>query len=674
MAKKRKASNQKAGRQTNGRDQEPNSKLTINTYEDVADSEDEFFINRDKILLDEGPEQKRRRKIQEDEALLEPSDEEVLPEPSSASVSEDEESHDDGAFSPKLIPPRIDDQNLGYASDASDGPVRGEQEQDTYDWGTSRKDYYNADPITTEADALEEEAEARRLQKKQLQSMTEADFGLDEIDWAQAKKEWTADDEDGGRGKVISEVLPKVEITDSMSPEERMKILRLRYPEFEPLAQEYVDLQGVYEDLSLASKAASALDASSIPVINAGGRTVAAVKLNALGGYLAALCMYFALISATDTSLDDTLEPMPPAELHEHKIMDTLVRCRQLWEKVKDMTIPEPRPLEIPESNGHNSLQTGEDANTNNNEPIDVVPKQKKRKSRSEKKAASADAAAQAEAEARRLERLRKTEESLKDLANLTFLPSHSKAKTIASTAANATIRDDNDSDLGDPTTLNPEEAAQKAARKKSLRFYTSQIAQKSNKRGAAGRDAGGDADIPHRERVRDRQARLNAEAEARGRKKDSGAGAALDQNGEAGDSGSEAAGEQMDIAREIREDQDDDYYDLVTSHSNNKKILKSANAQAAREGGVVRILDPEDGLGADGKRGITYAIEKNKGLAPKRRKDVRNPRVKKRKKFEDKKKKLGSVRAVYKGGEGRGGYKGEMTGIKGGLVRSVKL
>lgn len=34
----------------------------ITSYEDVADSEDEFHINRDKVLLDEGPEAKRRRK------------------------------------------------------------------------------------------------------------------------------------------------------------------------------------------------------------------------------------------------------------------------------------------------------------------------------------------------------------------------------------------------------------------------------------------------------------------------------------------------------------------------------------------------------------------------------------------------------------------------------------
>lgn len=37
----------------------------VRTYEDVADSEDEFHLNRDKILFDEGPEAKRQRKWQE---------------------------------------------------------------------------------------------------------------------------------------------------------------------------------------------------------------------------------------------------------------------------------------------------------------------------------------------------------------------------------------------------------------------------------------------------------------------------------------------------------------------------------------------------------------------------------------------------------------------------------
>ncbi|KAI4125504.1 MAG: hypothetical protein LQ338_004206 [Usnochroma carphineum] len=694
MARKRKATSRRAGDGNRARDPKKDSKLRINTYEDVADSEDEFFINRDKVLLDEGPEQRKRRKIEEEgtehslrfeskltvtnespEAILEPSDEEVLPAPSDVSVSDDDNSQDDGQFSPKLIPPQHTTQKIDYASDASNAPANVEDD-DAYDWGTSRKDYYNADLITTEADALEEEAEARRLQKKQLQGMTEADFGLDDIEWVQAKNEWTADGDDGGMSKVVSEVLPKVEITDAMSPEEKMKILRVRYPEFEPLAKEYVGLQTTYQDLSLASKAAAGVEFMT-STDTKGGSTIAAIKLNALGGYLAALCMYFALLSATDTSLEDSTQPMEPSELHDHKIMDTLIRCRQLWERVKDMEIPEPESSPVVTTNGHAASTKGEAADPSDQKTVESPPKPRKRTSNSAKRAARALAAAQAESEARRLERLRKTEESLKDLSSLTSYTSYLKYKAPATTTnSNNAIVNDNDSDLGDPATLTPHEAAEKAARKRSLRFYTSQIAQKSNRRDAAGKDAGGDADIPYKERIRDRQARLNAEAEARGKKKDVGKGAELDNDkNEGGDSGSETNdNHQGQLAQDIRADEDEDYYALVSSHAANKKALKTAEAEAARTNGtVVRMLSP-DPAGGDGKRGVTYAIEKNKGLAPKRRKEVRNPRVKRRKKFEDKKKRLGSVRQVFKGGEGRGGYKGELTGIKGGLVRSVKL
>jgi hypothetical protein len=64
MAKKR-----KAGGRTYGEPKAPkeeDSKLAINTWEDVADSEDDFHINRDKVLLDEGPAAKKLRKWQEE--------------------------------------------------------------------------------------------------------------------------------------------------------------------------------------------------------------------------------------------------------------------------------------------------------------------------------------------------------------------------------------------------------------------------------------------------------------------------------------------------------------------------------------------------------------------------------------------------------------------------------
>lgn len=68
MAKKR-----KAGGRTYGDSKAPkndDSKLTINSWEDVADSEDEFLLNREKVMLDEGPAAKRLRKYQEEGMCL----------------------------------------------------------------------------------------------------------------------------------------------------------------------------------------------------------------------------------------------------------------------------------------------------------------------------------------------------------------------------------------------------------------------------------------------------------------------------------------------------------------------------------------------------------------------------------------------------------------------------
>lgn len=74
------------------------------------------------------------------------------------------------------------------------------------------------------------------------------------------------------------------------------------------------------------------------------------------------------------------------------------------------------------------------------------------------------------------------------------------------------------------------------------------------------------------------------------------------------------------------------------------------------------------------GPRSITRTIMKNKGLTPHRSKSVRNPRVKKRQKYEQAKKRVSSQRSVYKGGIGDvSKYKGEQSGISK-VIKSVRL
>jgi hypothetical protein len=67
MAKKRKASSRSKEEEiVSGFEERGGKHRAITTYEDVADSEDEFHINRDKVLLDEEPDAKRRRKYAEE--------------------------------------------------------------------------------------------------------------------------------------------------------------------------------------------------------------------------------------------------------------------------------------------------------------------------------------------------------------------------------------------------------------------------------------------------------------------------------------------------------------------------------------------------------------------------------------------------------------------------------
>ena len=605
------------------------SKMRIRDYEDVADSDDEFHIQKDKVLLDDEPEVKRRRKIQEQEEFLQVSDEEVLAY-SDAEEEDDDDEGDDAA--------QYDQDGAVSGSEVEDGADEDDEEMA---WGTTKADLYGADDIETEEQALEEEAEALRLQKKQLQSMTAADYGFDETEWQDMSKV-TADDE--GDNAVVTEKLPQLQVTADMSVAERLKLLKSRYPEFELLSKELLRMRDLHTGLADEVK-------------RAGGESVpnALTKFRAASAYLGALTMYFSLLASPAQSSQDAVA-LSANTLRDHPVMDSLVQCRDLWQRVKALPADAGLPTLPTDLIDTSVLSNG----SLNGEPAlldDVKLASKPRKSRAQKHAE----ATQAAAETRKAERLAKTEAGLADLDALVAPSALRKSKSKPIRA-----RDGDNSDIGEEAPLTAQEAADKASRKKSLRFYTSQIAQKANKRGVSGRNAGGDEDVPHRERLRDRQARLNAEAEKRG-KRPTDAGAEL---GAASDEDDERQ------AQEIRAEADEgDYYDLVATRTARKKSDNAALADAQKEAALVGGWVVEEAVvGADGKRKISYLIEKNKGLTPHRKKDVRNPRVKKRKKYDEKKKKLASMKAVYKGGEGRGGYGGELTGIKKGLVKSTKL
>ncbi|KAK4115062.1 hypothetical protein N656DRAFT_726123 [Canariomyces notabilis] len=604
------------------------ARLTIKTFEDVANSEDEYYANQDRIDFDDDdePRSKRLKRQDREEAFLEASDEEVFEEEDGSEESEEEK-----------VPPKRKGAKASAAPDddvSESGERRGEVEEgDEGWWGSSRKEYYNADNIETEADALEEEAEARRLQAKKLAKLQEADFAFDESEWL-APKEQTGEDEE-----ITTEVLKEVEVTDDMGPEERLRLLQARYPEFEYLVDEFRELQPL---LPALQKEAEGKPAKSLEV----------VKCWLLSCYIASLASYFAILMSPSRDGNGSAATLSPSELRDHEVMETLVKCREAWLKVKQLKSTKT----VAASTGMLSPPDKEDLEMLDAAPL---PEQKAKK----KKLSKAEIKANQKKASEKAEKAKAVEQSLAELSALLKSTKKASRTTGAPVSANNVEMDDNRSDFGEEETLDARTAADKARRKKSLKFYTSQIVQKASRRAGAGRDAGGDMDIPYRERLRDRQARLNAEAERRGKK---GSKFGADLGGE--DSDGEDA-----VAKQVR-GEEDEYYDMVAQTAQRKRADKAARYEAiaqARKG--ERVVETEQ-IGPDGKRQISYQIQKNKGLTPHRKKEVRNPRVKKRMKFAEKQKKLRSVKAVYKGGEGPGGYQGELSGIKTGLVKSVKL
>ena len=214
MAKKRKAPKSF---------EQPNSAKSAkhDVEETFDDSEDEFYAGRDKILLDESADTKRKRRLVEQEKDLQLSDEEIL------AYRDEEENEDD--ISEDQGESDYDDEQRGVGERVmADRARRSEHEEEEDEeseeehWGTNREEYYGDDVIETEEQAREEENEAKRLHQKQLKNMTEADFGFDENEWVEAKK-------DTSRGRSVTEKLPDAQIPEGATNEQKLNILKSRY-------------------------------------------------------------------------------------------------------------------------------------------------------------------------------------------------------------------------------------------------------------------------------------------------------------------------------------------------------------------------------------------------------------------------------------------------------------
>ncbi|CCH44579.1 hypothetical protein BN7_4145 [Wickerhamomyces ciferrii] len=346
---------------------------------------------------------------------------------------------------------------------------------------------------------------------------------------------------------------------------------------------------------------------------------VSNVKFTALSAYLGAISSYFAIFLAS-------LKEEEPFSLKEHPVMEGILSSKEVWRQAEE-------------------LEDVEDIESDDEELVDTTANNEEQLEGSDDESSDDDVFDSASEEA----------DSIPDNEPESDLEIDiSKPRNFKKVKPQAT-EDFAEGDIADV------DAEEKKSRKRTLRFYTSKIDQQAKKKDEK---YTGDLDIPYKERLFERQQRLIEEARKRGLRDDNGAD--LDAEGDY-DSQDEKD------AKEVNGGFDDDYYNTLKSNKTESKAArKEAHEQAVKAAKEGRLAELQEDLGDDGKRAINYQILKNKGLTPHRKKDNRNSRVKKRKKYEKAQKKLKSTRAVFT--QPTGAYEGEKTGIKKNLSKSVKF
>ncbi|KAK4054008.1 something about silencing protein 10 [Microbotryomycetes sp. JL221] len=227
--------------------------------------------------------------------------------------------------------------------------------------------------------------------------------------------------------------------------------------------------------------------------------------------------------------------------------------------------------------------------------------------------------------------------------------------------------------DLIEPTSISKLDEKDKLSTRHSLRFHVSQVNQKVNKRQQKLNQMSGDDDVPRRSKENARREVLKKQQH--GNSLLNGNQTALDDQ-DWDEQDLRMAKRVKGVTDHQQDDDNDDVTDLVDNVKRQKdliKMTKKAKYDQEKLDEKNSLLDLASSM-PDGPRGATRQILANKGLTPRRKKENRNARVKKRLQYDKAKKKLDSVKSVYKGGLAGQSYEGEKTGIGKKTVKSRKL
>ncbi|PVU95195.1 hypothetical protein BB561_001974 [Smittium simulii] len=622
--------------------------------------QDQYFEDRDKILFQQDSD---------NHSLS--SETEVF------GLGQDESSSSDSDLS------SADDND--YNSDASQASQSELSDEDAA-WGSRKQAYYNKDEILASSDEEQaendEESEAIRLQKRLFSSLSASDFLEDHLSISSKSPSSKLNSLPYSANKISSfsdlfesdftslatsntplhfKVDKNAQLAqiNKMSLAEKKKLVASRYPELLGLLQQLRSSNNLASEYNQIIQKFRHFFGSTITKKNKEFLFLESLyQLHLL--LISNISFYLILLSSDDPSISNISDH--PVFTTINKTLDTI----DIFDVSKDIFI-KTLLYKI------HLKSIGKFENQSDNTPNAITQDDSDLGSESDISSASESSYDSDQDEPISQKQSKSDKVSKKtDFSNRDFIKLQKKYSNAKSTNKNLdSLLDSNSGDMqdfGEQVALNNTDAIDKSTnienKKLSLRYIANRaVSSKLKKQKAKAQQAlVGDLDLPYAERSK---FKIVDEKDQH-------------QNSTKFDAGTELDLNPNDSDKAQSDDSKNEYYNEIKKSAKKNKRAKAAVSTERKSDAWKQVLEENieietmQAVETGDKRPINYQILKNKGLTPKRRKIDRNPRVKRKVKYEAAKKKLSSIRKTYK--VPTSSYGGETTGIKSHLSKSTKF